>query len=187
MLLHQPEPVVMLRLMKEHWTKLTMSIHNKLNFKTVTTRGGGCPKASPGCTWYSRNTDQAWISDTPWWRLGWWRSTERGWPSTANWISRLLPQGAVDLQRRSRRATWLQPFPSLIWSNPKFWSWVLISYVLYQKVIKRGTELVFEGRRSKEGIFDSRAVMRLLSTALWWIVEGWRLSLTCRPALKREN
>ena len=35
--------LVMLRLMKEHETRL--AIHNKLNFKAATTRGGGCPKA----------------------------------------------------------------------------------------------------------------------------------------------
>ena len=34
------------------------------------------------------------------------------------------------------------------------------------KEINQGTELVFLGRRSKEAIFHSRAVTRLLSTAL---------------------
>ena len=35
--------LVMLRLIKEHRTRLP--IHNKLNLKNATTRGGGCPKA----------------------------------------------------------------------------------------------------------------------------------------------
>ena len=35
--------LVMLRLIKEHRTRLP--IHNKLNFKAATKRGGGCPKA----------------------------------------------------------------------------------------------------------------------------------------------
>ena len=36
--------LVMLRLMKEQLTRVI--IHIKLNLKTATTRGGGCPKAS---------------------------------------------------------------------------------------------------------------------------------------------
>ena len=35
--------LVMLRLMKEHQTRLVN--HAKVNFKTATTGGGGCPKA----------------------------------------------------------------------------------------------------------------------------------------------
>ena len=35
--------LVMLRLMKEHRTRL--AIHIKLRLKTGTTKGGGCPKA----------------------------------------------------------------------------------------------------------------------------------------------
>ena len=35
--------LVMLRLMKEHRTRL--AIHIKVNLKTATTRGGGCPMA----------------------------------------------------------------------------------------------------------------------------------------------
>ena len=35
--------LVMLRLMKEHRTRL--AIHIRLNFRAATTRGGGCPKA----------------------------------------------------------------------------------------------------------------------------------------------
>ena len=40
-----------------------------------------------------------WTAETSWWRWGWWRSTEQGWPSTLNWTLRLQPQGAVGVQR----------------------------------------------------------------------------------------
>ena len=36
--------LVMLRLIREHRTRL--AIHIRLNFKTATMKGGGCPKAS---------------------------------------------------------------------------------------------------------------------------------------------
>ena len=36
--------LVMLRLMNAHFARWT--IHITMNFKTATTRGGGCPKAS---------------------------------------------------------------------------------------------------------------------------------------------